>query len=322
MRFYGDRGLLVRATVDAATGYRGYDYAQVAAGRLIGDLRWLRMSLDDVAAFLAAPPADRPTLLERHLGALRADLDDARAVAHALLAGHRRSETPMTSVTVTCAAFAAALDQVLPAASRDPERPIHSCVLVEARDGLLRFVATDRYRLAVRDLVPETGGDQTFRGLVPAATLRRWRPACPAEGSLTLAVSTTDLAIRGDGVDLSCPLVPADFPAYEAVLARDGAACALVVDGDALHAGLRRFAEQGDAVLVSAGAASVTLVRRDEELTVPARYDGPAADVDSTQPTRPRQSRPSPVPTSSSRSPTRCGPSFSGRPTTARSRPC
>ena len=279
MRFYGDRGLLVPASVDPGTGYRSYDETQVAAGRMIGDLRRLRLSLADVAAFLAAGPDDRPALLERHLGALEAHLHDARAVAHTLLTEHPRSETSMTRVTLPAPALAAALDQVLPAVSRDAEEPVLGCVLVEARDGSLRLVATDRYRLAVRDLVPDAGGDQAFRGLVPAATLRRWRPDLPTEGSLTLAVSATDLAIRGDGIDLACPLVPAEFPAYEAVLARDGAARAVVVGREALHAGLSRFADQGDAVLVRAGGDGVTLVRRDEEVTIPARGDGPVADV-------------------------------------------
>ena len=54
VRFYGDRGLLVPAAVDPATGYRAYDGAQVATGRLIADLRRLGMSLADVAAYLAA----------------------------------------------------------------------------------------------------------------------------------------------------------------------------------------------------------------------------------------------------------------------------
>jgi hypothetical protein len=37
----------------------------------------------------------------------------------------------------------AALDQVVPAAGTDPERPVLWCVLVEARKGSLRLVATD-----------------------------------------------------------------------------------------------------------------------------------------------------------------------------------
>ena len=49
------------------------------------------------------------------------------------------------------------------------------------------------------------------------------------------------------------------------------------MDRDALHAGLSRFADRADgAVVVRTGGAGLTLVRGDEELTVPARGDGPA----------------------------------------------
>ena len=48
--------------------------------------------------------------------------------------------------------FADALRGVIPAASRDDARPILTGVLLTARQNGLRLVATDSYRLAVRDL--------------------------------------------------------------------------------------------------------------------------------------------------------------------------
>src|SRR3546814_19964781 len=49
-------------------------------------------------------------------------------------------------------ALTGALRQVLPAASGDDNRPILTGVLLAAEDAGLRLVATDSYRLAVRDL--------------------------------------------------------------------------------------------------------------------------------------------------------------------------
>ena len=49
-------------------------------------------------------------------------------------------------------AFAEALRQVIPAASKDDARPILTGVLLAATEKGLRLVATDSYRLAVRDL--------------------------------------------------------------------------------------------------------------------------------------------------------------------------
>ena len=55
-------------------------------------------------------------------------------------------------VTIDAAQLGGALKQVVPAASGDDARPILTGVLVSAEEGGLRLVATDSYRLAVRDL--------------------------------------------------------------------------------------------------------------------------------------------------------------------------
>ena len=62
------------------------------------------------------------------------------------------SETTETGVRVAAGAFAEALRQVVSAASRDDARPILTGVLLTASAGGLRLVATDSYRLALRDL--------------------------------------------------------------------------------------------------------------------------------------------------------------------------
>lgn len=291
VRFYGDRGLLRPACVDPVTGYRSYDEAQIEDAVLVRDLRRLGMGLRDVAAYAAASASARRALVDRHLDDLERRLHEARSVAHTLHARTTRQETPMTAMTVTADGLLDALDQVLPAAGSDPEQPVLTCVLVEARNGSLRLVATDRHRLAIRDLVPTGGSDATFRSLVPAATLRRWRSELPSGGDLTVEVLDDHLVVRHDGVEARHPSVPASFPAYEAVLARDGAgygigvggrgaaAGQVVVDRRAALAAFERLAEQGDAVLLRARPGELALIRRDERESVSARYDGPELHV-------------------------------------------
>ena len=58
-----------------------------------------------------------------------------------------------TSVTLPAAQFGDALRQVVRAASTDEARPILTGVMMTAEGDGLRMVATDSYRLAVRDLV-------------------------------------------------------------------------------------------------------------------------------------------------------------------------
>ena len=75
------------------------------------------------------------------------------------------------SVNLDAVMVSAALAQVVKAASLDAARPILTGVLMAAAEAGLRFVATDSYRLAVRDL-PGTeilGRDQTV--LVPSRAL-------------------------------------------------------------------------------------------------------------------------------------------------------
>src|SRR4051812_5641777 len=62
----------------------------------------------------------------------------------------RLPETNEAGVRVDAAAFAEALRQVVPGASRDDARPILTGVLLTASGGGLRLVATDSYRLALR----------------------------------------------------------------------------------------------------------------------------------------------------------------------------
>jgi len=84
----------------------------------------------------------------------------------------RLPELPLLAGTVDGGALATAIGQVAPAASRDDTLPVITGVNVEIDGGSIRLVATDRYRLAIRELGwnparPDTSSTM----LVPAKTL-------------------------------------------------------------------------------------------------------------------------------------------------------
>jgi DNA polymerase III subunit beta len=84
----------------------------------------------------------------------------------------RLPELPWLAGTLDGGALAAAIGQVAPAASRDDTLPVITGVNVEIDGDLLRLVATDRYRLAIRDLgwnPAQPGARGTL--LVPAKTM-------------------------------------------------------------------------------------------------------------------------------------------------------
>ena len=82
-----------------------------------------------------------------------------------------RTNTPSGDpITISSASFKAALSQVVLAASTDPQKLHLSAVLLASSPAGIRLVATDGYRLAMRDLSEKgTGDERSF--LIPSRAL-------------------------------------------------------------------------------------------------------------------------------------------------------
>ncbi|MDQ1658944.1 MAG: polymerase subunit beta [Cryptosporangiaceae bacterium] len=162
LRFYDRHGVLVPTLVDPLTGYRWYGRDQVRPARLVAGLRRVGMPLAGIAAVVASAgdPVVARDLLAAHLGRLEHGLADARrelSRIESLIC--EESTMSVTRVTVPGPEFAAAVRAVKFAAGSDPEFPSLTGVLAEAGgDGLLRLVATDRYRLAVAEVAADVAG--------------------------------------------------------------------------------------------------------------------------------------------------------------------
>jgi DNA polymerase III subunit beta len=84
----------------------------------------------------------------------------------------RLPELPRLAGTVDGGVLATAIGQVAPAASRDDTLPVITGVNLEIDDDTIRLVATDRYRLAIRELGWNPAHpDSRSTLLVPAKTL-------------------------------------------------------------------------------------------------------------------------------------------------------
>ena len=118
----------------------------------------------------------------------------------------RLPELPRLAGTVDGGVLATAVGQVAPAASRDDTLPVITGVNLEIDDDTIRLVATDRYRLAIRELGWNPAHPGT-RGtlLVPARTLsdaaRMMTPGVPVRVMMRgeQGVSTTG-AKSGDSL--------------------------------------------------------------------------------------------------------------------------
>jgi DNA-binding transcriptional MerR regulator len=87
LRYYHDLGLLAPADVDARTGYRSYDLAQVAAAQIIRRFRDLDMPVEALKALLRAQDAAaRNALIAAHLRRMESQLEQTRATVASLRA--------------------------------------------------------------------------------------------------------------------------------------------------------------------------------------------------------------------------------------------
>ena len=187
------------------------------------------------------------------------------------------------AVTVPSAAFADALRQVVRAASSDEARGVITGVLVAAEDDTVRMVATDSYRLAVRDL-PDTsiltGGQKV---LVPHRALTELQRVLGSSEQLTVRLGARHATFECGRTRLTTRLIEGEYPNYRNLVPASSPNV-LTVGKEALLESLRRVKimaqrDSSAAVRLSLGGDTMTLSVRDqdygtvvEELDV--RYEG------------------------------------------------
>jgi DNA polymerase-3 subunit beta len=149
----------------------------------------------------------------------------------------RLPEVAGSGVRMDAAALAEALRQVIPAASRDDARPILTGVLLVAEGSGLRLVATDSYRLGVRDLPGESVLAAHLSGaaaegrhvLVPAKALGELQrllggatpgaAAAPGtENQVELSFSDRDACFDTGRARVSTRLIEGQFPNYQQLI--------------------------------------------------------------------------------------------------------
>lgn len=111
-----------------------------------------------------------------------------------------------------------ALEQVVRAASRDEARPILTGVLMEAEAGGLRLVATDSYRLAMRDLPGTTLLEEGQSVLVPSRALGELTRLLAGADQVELRLATDEASFSVGNARLTTRLLEGDFPNYRQLI--------------------------------------------------------------------------------------------------------
>ncbi|SDP77856.1 DNA polymerase III subunit beta [Lentzea jiangxiensis] len=186
--------------------------------------------------------------------------------------------------------FGEAVSQVAVAAGKDDTLPMLTGVRVEIGDGKLTLVATDRFRLAMREFPWEPDaslGDVAV--LVPARTLGDAAKTLGSSGSkveMSLAANDGLLGLSGSGKRTTTRLLDADFPKYRQLLPSEHSAAA-IIDIDALQQAIKRVslvAERGTQVRLEfvEGGLRLSAGGDDEgsaEEELPVEYTGDAVTI-------------------------------------------
>jgi DNA polymerase-3 subunit beta len=165
-------------------------------------------------------------------------------------------------------AFATAVAQVSVAAGRDDTLPVLTGVRLEIEGEKITMAATDRYRLAVRDLAwtPEQTGLAAV-ALVPARTLSDTAKALAGADKVTVALASTGgageglVGFEGAGRRTTSRLLDGEFPKYRSLLPAESQAVA-TVETDALIESVRRVAlvaERNTPIRLSFTGSELTL---------------------------------------------------------------
>jgi DNA polymerase-3 subunit beta len=144
-------------------------------------------------------------------------------------------EPPKPATSLPAAELASALRQVVRAASTDDARPLLTGVLIAPEGNGVRLVATDSYRLAMRDIDGTSAFADTAEILVPARALAELQRlsglgAAAKEGTgdsangsgdgsaVGLAIGENDVTFMAGNVKVSTRLLDGTYPDYRQLI--------------------------------------------------------------------------------------------------------
>ncbi|MCA0308266.1 MAG: DNA polymerase III subunit beta [Actinobacteria bacterium] len=193
-------GLLVKASGNQVV-MSSFDYetsAQITVKAEVADEGVALVSgrlLADIARSLPNKPVDisaDETRMELVCGTARFTLQTLPVADYPAL-----PEMPEATGTIPSEEFAKAVGQVVVAAGRDELLPVFTGVRMEIEGETLSLLATDRYRMALKELdwAPRSRGEGA--ALVPARVLAETAKSMTAGEQVTLSLSS---AATGDGL--------------------------------------------------------------------------------------------------------------------------
>lgn len=190
-------------------------------------------------------------------------------------------EPDTESVTLSTNEVADALRQVVRAASGDDARAVLTGVLLASEESGVKMVATDSYRLAVRDLPPTSMLDAGQRVLVPSRALTELQRILGSAGELDVRLGAREAVFQVGTTRLTTRLIEGEYPNYRNLLPTSYPNVLTVGRDDLLDA-LRRvkiLAQDSTPVRLTLGGDTLQLTAITQDVgnaseQVDARYEG------------------------------------------------
>lgn len=184
-------------------------------------------------------------------------------------------------VTLTSSDVVDALRQVVRAASTDDARAVLTGVLMASEDDGLKMVATDSYRLAVRDLPQSSMLAAGQKVLVPGRALAELQRVLSSDAELTVRLGQREAVFEVGATRLTTRLIEGEYPNYRNLLP-SSYPNRLTVGRDALLESLRRvkiLAQDSTPVRLTLGGDTLRLAAITQDVgnaheEIDASYDG------------------------------------------------
>ena len=146
---------------------------------------------------------------------------------------------PDATVTMKAETIASIVRQVSKAVSRDETRPVLTGVLVVTDGTALKMVATDSYRLAVRDDEIETAPSENINAVVPGKALEEVTRLASGSTAVSMGVAENQVVFEFGGTVFVSRRIEGNFPNYRQLIP-DSSETNVTVDRQELLDAVRR----------------------------------------------------------------------------------
>lgn len=237
LRFYDRVGMLAPVRVDPTSGYRWYSSDQIRIAELIANLRRVGLALPEVSEILSnyGDANVLRAILDAHVANLEQGLASAKSMISQIESfwGNPDKENKKPKIEVAANALSIALNSVRFAVGNDEDFPALHGILLEAVEGNLQLIATDRYRAAFYTV--ETDSISLgFRAILATHQLDELLEFLAAGGSAALTLES-QLRVTLDEQVMTCDLLDVDFPDLNHVIPTSTASSRTEVDREWLQ---------------------------------------------------------------------------------------